>query len=84
MKRSSREVRGVSPEAGRESMEGKICGRGRFKFDQLLNSVKLQCKIWRRQQSRSQEEFYKDKNWGWQQRKSKYELRKNKAMFSCN
>jgi len=28
-KRSSREVRGVSPEAGRESMEGKICERGR-------------------------------------------------------
>jgi len=28
-KRSSREVRGVSPEAGRESTVGKICGRGR-------------------------------------------------------
>jgi len=28
-KRSGREVRGVSPEAGRESMGGKICGRGR-------------------------------------------------------
>jgi len=28
-KRSSREVRGVSPEAGRESMVGKICERGR-------------------------------------------------------
>ena len=29
-KRSSHEVRGVSPEAGRESMVGKICERGRF------------------------------------------------------
>ena len=28
-KRFGREVRGVSPEAGRESMVGKICGRGR-------------------------------------------------------
>ena len=28
-KRSSREVRGVSPEAGRESMGVNICGRGR-------------------------------------------------------
>ena len=28
-KRSSREVRGISPEAGRESMVGKICERGR-------------------------------------------------------
>jgi len=28
-KRSSREVRGVSPEAGRESMVGKVCERGR-------------------------------------------------------
>ena len=28
-KRSGREVRGVSPEAGRESMVGKICERGR-------------------------------------------------------
>ena len=28
-KRSSRKVRGVSPEAGRESMVGKICERGR-------------------------------------------------------
>ena len=27
-KRSGREVRGVSPEAGRESMVGKICERG--------------------------------------------------------
>jgi len=27
-KRSGREVRGVSPEAGMESMRGKICGRG--------------------------------------------------------
>ena len=26
---SGREVRGVSPEAGRESMVGKICERGR-------------------------------------------------------
>jgi len=29
-KRSSCEVRGVSPEAGRESMVGKICERGRY------------------------------------------------------
>jgi len=29
MKRSGREVRGVRPEAGRESMVGKICERGR-------------------------------------------------------
>jgi len=28
-KRYGREVRGVSPEAGRESMVGKICERGR-------------------------------------------------------
>ena len=28
-KRSGREIRGVSPEAGRESMVGKICERGR-------------------------------------------------------
>jgi len=28
-KRSGREVRGVGPEAGRESMVGKICERGR-------------------------------------------------------
>jgi len=28
-KQSSREVRGVSPEAGRESMVGKICERGK-------------------------------------------------------
>ena len=28
-KRSSREVGGVSPEAGKESMVGKICERGR-------------------------------------------------------
>jgi len=28
-KRSRREVRGVSPEAGRESMVGKICERGK-------------------------------------------------------
>jgi len=28
-KRSGREVRRVSPEAGGESMGGKICGRGR-------------------------------------------------------
>jgi len=28
-KRSGREVRGVSPEAGRESTVGKICERGR-------------------------------------------------------
>jgi len=29
-KRSGREVRGVSPEAGRESMVGKICQNGRL------------------------------------------------------
>jgi len=29
-KRSSHKVRGVSPEAGREFMMGKICQRGRF------------------------------------------------------
>ena len=28
-KRSGHEARGVSPEAGRESMVGKICERGR-------------------------------------------------------
>jgi len=28
-KRSGREVRGVSPDAGMESMVGKICERGR-------------------------------------------------------
>jgi len=27
---SSHKVRGVSPGAGRESIVGKICGRGRF------------------------------------------------------
>ena len=29
-KQSSHEVGGVSPEAGRESMVGKICEQGRF------------------------------------------------------
>ena len=31
-KRSHREVRGVSPEAGRESTVGKICERGNDKY----------------------------------------------------
>ena len=31
-KRSGREVRGVSPKAGRESMVGNICERGRYYY----------------------------------------------------
>jgi len=40
-KRSGREVRGVNPEAGRESMVGKICERGFQRYDYSISKERF-------------------------------------------
>jgi len=51
LKRSSYEVHGVSPEAGRESMVGKICERRRLlagsKNEEVMDDrVDMQSEMW--------------------------------------